>query len=54
MQPSIAIIIITCYAHWMPQTSVTLLRWHPALTWRLFSQAVNPGNPAISRHVVRR
>ena len=28
--------------------------WHSALRWRQFSQAVNPGNPAISRHVVKR
>ena len=27
---------------------------HPALRWRLFSRVVNPGNPAISRHVLRR
>ena len=51
MQPSTAVIINNCYAH---KTSVTLLQWYPALRWRLFSQAVNPGNPAISCHVERR
>ena len=54
MQPSTAVIINNCYAHWRPQTSVTLPHWHLAFRWRLFSQAVNPGNPAISRHVVRK
>ena len=47
MQPSTAVIINNCYAHW-------ILHWHPALRWKLFSRVVNPGNPAISRHVVRR
>ena len=54
MQPSTAVINNNCYAHWRPQTSVMFLHWHPALRWRLFSRVVNPGNPAISRHVVRR
>ena len=54
MQPSTAVIINNCYAHWRPYTSVMFLHWSPALRWRLFSRVVNPGNPAISRHVVRR
>ena len=54
MQPSTAVIINHCYAHWRPYTSVMFLHWHPALRWRLFSRVVNPGNPAISRHVVKR
>ena len=55
MQPSTAAVTINnCYAHRRPQTSVTLLHWHPALRRRLFSQAVNPGNSAISCHVVKR
>ena len=54
MQPFTAVIINNCNAHWRPKTSVTLLHWHPALRWRLFLRVVNPGNPAISRHVLRR
>ena len=54
MQPSTAVIIDHCYAHWRPYTSAMFLHWHPALRWRLFSRMVNPGNPGISRHVARR
>ena len=54
MQPSTAVIINNCNAHWRPKTSVAFLHWHLALRWRMCSRVVNPGNPAISHHVVRR
>ena len=54
MQPFIVVIINKYNAHLRLKTSVTFLHWHAALRLRLLSRVVNPGNPAIKRHVVRR